>query len=196
MLRILLAGVPQFGLVVNPQKVVVNFELSKSTNSCPGLRVLPLRCLFPWCGLLLDTHTLDTYKDYSRWRMKICVHLLTFFWMNSCRLINHPLQLPWTLYRLMNIREHSLSSIAALHCLSHKICMITSIMFHFYSISYSFLFLCLSYSYANLSLRYSLTLGSCHSAGQQMKRKLMALLRLKCHALFVDHRVREIICQS
>uniref|UniRef100_H3C688 Telomerase reverse transcriptase n=1 Tax=Tetraodon nigroviridis TaxID=99883 RepID=H3C688_TETNG len=105
-LKILLAGVPQYGLVANPQKIVVNFEDSESTNSCPGIRVLPLRCLFPWCGLLLDTYNLDIYKDYS--------------------------------------------------------------------------------SYANLSLRYSLTLGPCHCAGQQMKRKLMAVLRLKCHALFFD----------
>nr|XP_046274010.1 telomerase reverse transcriptase [Scatophagus argus] len=105
-LRILLAGVPQYGLVVNPQKVVVNFQVSGNMSSCPGIRVLPPRCLFPWCGLLLDTHSLDVYKDYS--------------------------------------------------------------------------------SYAGLSLRYSLTLGSFHSAGQQMRRKLMAVLRLKCHALFLD----------
>lgn len=32
------------------------------------------------------------------------MHLLTFFLMNSCGLINPPLQLPWTLYRHMNIR--------------------------------------------------------------------------------------------
>lgn len=50
-----------------------------------------------------------------------------------------------------------------------------------------------SHSYAGLSLRYSLTLGSFHSAGQQMRRKLMAILRLKCHAVFVDLKVREII---
>ncbi|XP_042083970.1 telomerase reverse transcriptase isoform X1 [Haplochromis burtoni] len=105
-LKILLAGVPQYGLAVNPQKVVLNFQVSGSAASCPDIRMLPPRCLFPWCGLLLDTHTLDVYKDYS--------------------------------------------------------------------------------SYAGLSLRYSLTLGSSHSAGQQMKRKLMAILRLKCHALFFD----------
>lgn len=49
------------------------------------------------------------------------------------------------------------------------------------------------YSYAGLSFRYSLTLGSFHSAGQQMRRKLMAVLRLKCHALFLDLKVREIM---
>ncbi|XP_044027249.1 telomerase reverse transcriptase [Siniperca chuatsi] len=105
-LKILLAGVPQYGLVVNPQKVVVNFQVSGCVGSCPSIRVLPPHCLFPWCGLLLDTHSLDVYKDYS--------------------------------------------------------------------------------SYAGLSLRYSLTLGSFHSAGQQMRRKLMTILRLKCHALFLD----------
>ncbi|XP_068587383.1 telomerase reverse transcriptase isoform X3 [Cebidichthys violaceus] len=103
---ILLAGVPQYGLVVNPQKVAVNFQVTGSAGSCPGIRVLPPHCLFPWCGLLLDTQSLDVSKDYS--------------------------------------------------------------------------------SYAGLSLRYSLTLGSFHSAGQQMRRKLMAILRLKCHALFLD----------
>ncbi|XP_042291450.1 telomerase reverse transcriptase [Thunnus maccoyii] len=105
-LKILLAGVPQYGLVVNPQKVVINFQASGGMDSCPGIRMLPPHCLFPWCGLLLDTHSLDVYKDYS--------------------------------------------------------------------------------SYAGLSLRYSLTLGSFHSPGQQMRRKLMAILRLKCHALFLD----------
>ncbi|XP_034456325.1 telomerase reverse transcriptase [Hippoglossus hippoglossus] len=105
-LKILLAGVPQYGLVVNPQKVVLNFQASGSTDSCPDIRVLPPHCLFPWCGLLLDTRSLDVHKDYS--------------------------------------------------------------------------------SYAGLSLRYSLTLGSFHSAGQQMKRKLTSILRLKCHALFLD----------
>ncbi|KAM3858645.1 telomerase reverse transcriptase [Diretmus argenteus] len=105
-LKTLLAGVPGYGLMVNPQKVAVNFPVSGGWSSCPGIRLLPPHCLFPWCGLLLDTHTLDVYKDYS--------------------------------------------------------------------------------SYAGLSLRYSLTLGSSRSAGQQMRRKLMSILRLKCHALLLD----------
>ncbi|XP_041702578.1 telomerase reverse transcriptase isoform X2 [Coregonus clupeaformis] len=105
-LKTLMAGVPQYGCVVNPQKVAVNFPVGEG-GSCPaGVRLLPFHCLFPWCGLLLDTHTLDVYNDYT--------------------------------------------------------------------------------SYAGLSLRYSLTLGSAHCAGQQMKRKLMSILRLKCHALFLD----------
>uniref|UniRef100_A0A672YP60 Telomerase reverse transcriptase n=1 Tax=Sphaeramia orbicularis TaxID=375764 RepID=A0A672YP60_9TELE len=111
-LKMLLAGVPEYGLVVNPQKVVVNFQVSGRVGSYPDFRVLPPHCLFPWCGLLIDTHSLDVYKDYS--------------------------------------------------------------------------------SYAGLSLRYSLTLGSFHSAGQQMRRKLLAILRLKCHALFLDLKTNSV----
>uniref|UniRef100_A0A672GU47 Telomerase reverse transcriptase n=1 Tax=Salarias fasciatus TaxID=181472 RepID=A0A672GU47_SALFA len=111
-LKIFLAGVPQYGVVVNPQKVAVNFEVSASVGSCPGIRVMPSHCLFPWCGLLLDTRSLDVYKDYS--------------------------------------------------------------------------------SYAGLSLRYSLTLGSFHSAGQQMRRKLIAVLRLNCRCLFLDLKVNSL----
>ncbi|KAM9416094.1 telomerase reverse transcriptase isoform 2-T2 [Salvelinus alpinus] len=89
-LKTLMAGVPQYGCVVNPQKVAVNFPLSEGV-SCPA-------------GATTDPESL---------------------------------------------------------------------------------FLSLL-SYAGLSLRYSLTLGSAHCAGKQMKRKLMSILRLKCHALFLD----------
>ncbi|XP_074542590.1 telomerase reverse transcriptase [Halichoeres trimaculatus] len=111
-LRVLLAGVSQYGLVVNPKKVAVNFQVSGSCSSCPDIRVLPTHCLFPWCGLLLDTQSLDVYKDYS--------------------------------------------------------------------------------GYAGLSLRYSVTLGSTHMAGKQMRRKLMAVLRLKFHPVFLDVKTNSI----
>lgn len=64
--RTLVAGVQDYGLVVNRQKVVVNFQVPEDPGAGPGVRTLPSSCLFPWCGLLLDTHTLDVYKDYSR----------------------------------------------------------------------------------------------------------------------------------
>ncbi|KAL2080634.1 hypothetical protein ACEWY4_024427 [Coilia grayii] len=63
-LKSLLAGVPQYGCAVNPQKVAVNFPLEEGV-SFPGVRVLPQHCLFPWCGLLLHTQTLDVSNDYS-----------------------------------------------------------------------------------------------------------------------------------
>ncbi len=63
--RTLLAGVPDYGCQINPQKAAVNFPVCVQWLDS-GVRVLPSCCLFPWCGLLLDTHSLDVYKDYSR----------------------------------------------------------------------------------------------------------------------------------
>uniref|UniRef100_A0A8C9V3V4 Telomerase reverse transcriptase n=1 Tax=Scleropages formosus TaxID=113540 RepID=A0A8C9V3V4_SCLFO len=108
-LKTLMAGVPEYGCFANPEKVVVNFAVDDLTNTS-GICQLPFHCLFPWCGLLLDTNSLDVYGDYS--------------------------------------------------------------------------------SYAGLSLRWSLTLGSTPCAGQHMSKKLMALLKLKCQAIFLDLKVR------
>ncbi|KAL1254800.1 hypothetical protein QQF64_012861 [Cirrhinus molitorella] len=65
-LTTLLAGVPDYGCKINPQKVAVNFPVCQEWLDS-GVSVLPSCCLFPWCGLLLDTNTLDVYKDYSRY---------------------------------------------------------------------------------------------------------------------------------
>ncbi|XP_016376203.1 telomerase reverse transcriptase [Sinocyclocheilus rhinocerous] len=65
-LTMLLAGVPDYGCQINPQKVAVNFPVCVEWLDS-GVSVLPSCCLFPWCGLLLDTHSLDVYKDYSRY---------------------------------------------------------------------------------------------------------------------------------
>ncbi|KAK9958214.1 hypothetical protein ABG768_012388 [Culter alburnus] len=65
-LTTLLAGVPDYGCKINPQKVAVNFAVCEEWVRS-GVSVFPSCCLFPWCGLLLNTHTLDVYKDYSRY---------------------------------------------------------------------------------------------------------------------------------
>uniref|UniRef100_A0A4W4GFN4 Telomerase reverse transcriptase n=1 Tax=Electrophorus electricus TaxID=8005 RepID=A0A4W4GFN4_ELEEL len=110
-LKTLLAGVPDYGCEINPQKVAVNFPVCEDL---PFTEVteLPPHCLFPWCGLMIDTCTLDVYNDYS--------------------------------------------------------------------------------GYAGLSLRYSLTLGSAHSAAMFMRQKLLMVLRLKCDIIFLDLRVNSV----
>ncbi|XP_056336108.1 telomerase reverse transcriptase [Danio aesculapii] len=65
-LTTLLSGVPDYGCQINPQKVAVNFPVCVSWLHS-GVSVLPSSCLFPWCGLMIHTHTLDVYKDYSRY---------------------------------------------------------------------------------------------------------------------------------
>ncbi|KAL4629748.1 telomerase reverse transcriptase-like [Arapaima gigas] len=110
-LKTLLAGIPEYGCFANPEKVAVNFTVDDMANPS-GICQLPFHCLFPWCGLLLDTNSLDVYNDYS--------------------------------------------------------------------------------SYAGLSLRYSLTLGSTPFAGFHMRRKLMAILKLKCQAIFLDLKMNSL----
>ncbi|XP_047675615.1 telomerase reverse transcriptase isoform X2 [Tachysurus fulvidraco] len=63
-LRTLMAGVPEYGCVINPQKVAVNFPV-RDELKCEKMTVFPAHCLFPWCGLLVDTHSLHVYNDYS-----------------------------------------------------------------------------------------------------------------------------------
>ncbi|XP_051520034.1 telomerase reverse transcriptase isoform X1 [Myxocyprinus asiaticus] len=65
-LTMLMSGVPEYGCKINPQKVAVNFPVCDEWLNC-GVTVFPSCCLFPWCGLMLDTHRLDIYKDYSRY---------------------------------------------------------------------------------------------------------------------------------
>jgi telomerase reverse transcriptase len=48
----------------------------------------------------------------------------------------------------------------------------------------------LYHSYARTSIRASLTFHRGFNAGRNMRRKLLAVLRLKCHSLFLDLQVR------
>ncbi|XP_066441060.1 telomerase reverse transcriptase isoform X3 [Eleutherodactylus coqui] len=63
-LRVLAAGIPEYGCTVRLDKTVVNFAI----DDIPGLssvQQLPAHSLFRWCGLLLDTQTLEVFCDYS-----------------------------------------------------------------------------------------------------------------------------------
>ncbi|TTZ70358.1 Telomerase reverse transcriptase [Bagarius yarrelli] len=63
-LRTLIAGIPDYGCVINPQKVAVNFPV-RDELELEDIKEFPAYCLFPWCGLLIDTHSLHVYNDYS-----------------------------------------------------------------------------------------------------------------------------------
>ncbi|KAM5328658.1 telomerase reverse transcriptase isoform 2-T2 [Glossophaga mutica] len=111
-LRTLVRGVPEYGCVANLQKTVVNFPVEDGVLGGAAPLQLPAHCLFPWCGLLLDTRTLEVFCDYS--------------------------------------------------------------------------------SYAQTSIRASLTFSQGFKAGRSMRRKLFAVLRLKCHSLFLDLQVNSL----
>lgn len=63
--RTLATGIPEYGLLINPNKTVVNFPVD-DIPGCSKFKQLPDCRLMPWCGLLLDTKTLEVYCDYSR----------------------------------------------------------------------------------------------------------------------------------
>ncbi|CAJ0924753.1 unnamed protein product, partial [Ranitomeya imitator] len=64
-LRTLAAGIPEYGCSISLDKTVVNFPID-DIPECSTVEQLPSRSLFRWCGLLLDTHTLEVFCDYSR----------------------------------------------------------------------------------------------------------------------------------
>ncbi|XP_078722392.1 telomerase reverse transcriptase isoform X1 [Lampetra fluviatilis] len=77
-LRLLLGGMPTYGCTVSRNKTVVNFAPEIGDGS-GGFMQLPLHWLLPWCGLLLNTRTLEVlgnYSSYSKvqvsWTMSLC----------------------------------------------------------------------------------------------------------------------------
>ncbi|XP_057565964.1 telomerase reverse transcriptase isoform X6 [Hippopotamus amphibius kiboko] len=111
-LRTLVRGVPEYGCLANLRKTVVNFPVEDGALGGAAPLQLPAHCLFPWCGLLLDTRTLEVRCDHA--------------------------------------------------------------------------------SYARTSIRASLTFNQGFKAGRNMRRKLLAVLRLKCHGLFLDLQVNSL----
>ncbi|XP_077789520.1 telomerase reverse transcriptase isoform X1 [Podarcis muralis] len=111
-LRTLAMGVPEYGFVINPGKTVVNFPVDKDIPGCSAFKQLPARTVIPWCGLLIDTQTLEVYCDYS--------------------------------------------------------------------------------SYACTSIRSSLSFNSSNKAGVSMRNKLLVVLQLKCHSLFLDLQINSL----
>uniref|UniRef100_A0A8C6E5J9 Telomerase reverse transcriptase n=1 Tax=Moschus moschiferus TaxID=68415 RepID=A0A8C6E5J9_MOSMO len=108
-LRTLVHGVPEYGCQVNLRKTVVNFPVEPAALGGAAPLQLPAHCLFPWCGLLLDTRTLEVHGDHS--------------------------------------------------------------------------------SYARTSIKASLTFTQGFKPGRNLRRKLLAVLQLKCHGLFLDLQV-------
>ncbi|XP_023095625.2 telomerase reverse transcriptase isoform X14 [Felis catus] len=110
--KTLVSGVPEYGCTANLQKTAVNFPVDTGAPGSAAPLQLPAHCLFPWCGLLLDTRTLEVFCDYS--------------------------------------------------------------------------------SYAQTSIRSSLTFSQGTRPGRNMRRKLLAVMRLKCCAVFLDLQVPRV----
>lgn len=81
-LEIMAIGDTDYGCLVNPEKTLVNFDVTVGGHVVPrvagdprrGAPGTPKQGWFPWCGLEIATMTLDIRGDYSRYlgRSTIC----------------------------------------------------------------------------------------------------------------------------
>ncbi|KAJ5096965.1 Telomere reverse transcriptase [Penicillium angulare] len=62
-LQVMIPGQPSYGVLVNPTKSMVNFTAAVEGTHIPRLEGSPL---FPYCGMLINTHTLEIVRDQSR----------------------------------------------------------------------------------------------------------------------------------
>ncbi|XP_060047102.1 telomerase reverse transcriptase isoform X8 [Erinaceus europaeus] len=77
-LSALVRGVPEYGCMANLDKTVVNFPLAPGELGPASPLQLPAHCRFPWCGLLLDTRSLDVHCDYASYTHTSMRMSLTF----------------------------------------------------------------------------------------------------------------------
>ncbi|XP_068092548.1 telomerase reverse transcriptase isoform X3 [Hyperolius riggenbachi] len=77
-LRTLTEGIPEYGFFTSLNKTVTNFPTDEIPG-CIGVEHLPSHTLFSWCGLLIDTQTLEVYRDYSRYSCTSVQSSLRFF---------------------------------------------------------------------------------------------------------------------
>ncbi|EDP48298.1 Telomerase reverse transcriptase [Aspergillus fumigatus] len=62
-LQVMLKGQPKYGISINPAKSLVNFSAMVDGVQIPRLEGSHL---FPYCGSLIDTRTLEIYRDQDR----------------------------------------------------------------------------------------------------------------------------------
>ncbi|KAM8967022.1 telomerase reverse transcriptase [Pelodytes ibericus] len=129
-LRILAEGIPQYGCSLSLQKTAVNFPVD-DIPVCAKVKSLPAHCLFQWCGLLLDTQTLEVYYDYSSYARTSIRSSLTF-----CHSTAAGKSMREKLIRILRLKCHSLffdlkvNSLRTVYINVYKIFLLQSYRFH------------------------------------------------------------------
>ncbi|KAJ6013379.1 hypothetical protein N7540_007970 [Penicillium herquei] len=62
-LQVMIPGQPSYGVLVNSAKSLANFTAAVNGTHIPRLEG---SSLFPYCGMLIDTHTLEINRDHNR----------------------------------------------------------------------------------------------------------------------------------
>ncbi|TRY62433.1 hypothetical protein DNTS_013975 [Danionella cerebrum] len=124
----LLTGMPSYGCKINPQKVAVNFPVCEQWVDS-GVSVLPSSCMFSWCGLMINTLSLDVSKDYSRYNGLSLRYSLTLFSTISPNAIKK--KLLWVLCgKSTNVfLDLQLNSVEAVHRNLYKLILLQAFRF-------------------------------------------------------------------
>lgn len=129
-LRILAEGIPEYGCSISQYKTVVNFPID-DIPLCSGVQHLPAHTLFSWCGLLLDTQTLEVFCDYSRYSCTSIRSSLTF-----CHYKAAGSALKSKLIKVLQLKSHGLfldleiNSLRTVCINVYKILLIQAYRFH------------------------------------------------------------------
>ncbi|XP_077347971.1 telomerase reverse transcriptase isoform X1 [Lithobates pipiens] len=129
-LRILAEGIPEYGCSISQYKTMVNFPID-DIPLCSGVQHLPAHTLFSWCGLLLDTQTLEVFCDYSRYSCTSIRSSLTF-----CHYKAAGSALKSKLIKVLQLKSHGLfldlniNSLRTVCINVYKILLIQAYRFH------------------------------------------------------------------
>ncbi|KAM3929821.1 telomerase reverse transcriptase [Leptodactylus fuscus] len=129
-LRTLAEGIPEYGCSISLDKTVVNFPID-DVPGCSTVEQLPARSLFRWCGLLLDTQTLEVFCDYSSFSCTSIRASLSF-----CHSSKAGENLRHKLLNVLRLKCHSLfldlkvNSLRTVHINVYKILLLQAYRFH------------------------------------------------------------------
>ncbi|XP_056376264.1 telomerase reverse transcriptase isoform X2 [Hyla sarda] len=129
-LRTLAEGIPEYGCSISLDKTVVNFPVD-DIPECSTVEQLPAHSLFRWCGLLLDTQTLEVFCDYSSFSCTSIRSSLLF--CHSCKAGEN---LRYKLLNVLRLKCHSLflnlqvNRLRTVYINAYKILLLQSYRFH------------------------------------------------------------------
>ncbi|XP_072009236.1 telomerase reverse transcriptase isoform X3 [Engystomops pustulosus] len=123
-------GIPEYGCSISINKTVVNFPID-DIPGCSSVQQLPVHSLFRWCGLLLDTKTLEVFCDYSSFSCTSVRSSLSF-----CHSSKAGENLRNKLLNVLRLKCHSLfldlqlNSLRTVHINVYKILLLQAYRFH------------------------------------------------------------------
>ncbi|XP_040288891.1 telomerase reverse transcriptase isoform X1 [Bufo bufo] len=129
-LRTLAEGLPDYGCSISLDKTVVNFPID-DISECSTVEQLPGHSLLRWCGLLLDTKTLEVFCDYSSFSCTSVRSSLSF-----CHSSKAGENLRHKLLNVLQLKCHSLfldlqvNSLRTVYINAYKILLLQAYRFH------------------------------------------------------------------